>query len=88
MEWFDPHRYPNELPHMLTDGLIGGVICYGHAENALADFLENSKKHEEKSFLSRIIWGKPVESVEKGWRLSKKCGKGAGRGTVKGGIFV
>lgn len=42
MEWFDPHRYPNELPHMLTDGLIGGVICYGHAENALADFLENS----------------------------------------------
>ena len=27
---------------MLTDGLIGGVICYGHAENALADFLETS----------------------------------------------
>ena len=42
MEWFDPYRYPDELPHMLTDGLIGGVICYGHAENALADFLETS----------------------------------------------
>ena len=42
MEWFDSHKYPDELPHMLTDGLIGGVICYGHAENALADFLETS----------------------------------------------
>ncbi len=42
MEWLDSSRYPNQLPHMLTDGLVGGVICYGHAENAVADFLAKS----------------------------------------------
>lgn len=42
MEWFDPDRHPDELPHMLTDGLVGGVICYGHAEKKLADYLEHS----------------------------------------------
>ena len=31
MEWFDQERHPDELPRMLTDGLVGGIICFGHA---------------------------------------------------------
>ncbi len=38
LEWFDQERHPNELPRMLTDGLVGGIICFGHAG-------ENVEKH-------------------------------------------
>src|SRR5690606_3937110 len=31
VEWFDQERHPNDLPRMLTDGLVGGIVCFGHA---------------------------------------------------------
>ena len=43
IEWFDQERYQNDLPRLLTDGLVGGIICYGHASERInAEFAKGS----------------------------------------------
>ncbi len=39
VEWFDQERHPNELPRLLTDGLVGGVVCFGHADGRIESHL-------------------------------------------------
>ncbi len=39
VEWFDQERNPNDLPRMLTDGLVGGIVCFGHANERIEPLL-------------------------------------------------
>ena len=38
-DWFDPYRYPDEIPALLTDGLIGGLLIAGNPAGASERFL-------------------------------------------------
>lgn len=38
VEWFDQERHPDELPRLLTDGLVGGVVCFGHADERIEEY--------------------------------------------------
>lgn len=41
-DWFDPYRYPDEIPALLTDGLIGGLLIAGNPAGASEKFLRES----------------------------------------------
>ncbi len=43
LEWFDQKRNPDELPRMLTDGLVGGIVCFGHASDNVEKQFNNMK---------------------------------------------
>lgn len=40
-EWFDPENYPEELPSLFVDGLVGGLIIAGNPYGASAEYLRN-----------------------------------------------
>lgn len=40
LEWFDPHRNAAELPQMLTNGLVGGLLIAGAPANAAKKFID------------------------------------------------
>lgn len=41
-DWFDSRRYPDEIPALMTDGLIGGLLIAGNPFNAAAEYLEKN----------------------------------------------
>lgn len=38
-DWFDPIHHPDELPELLTDGLVGGLLIAGNPCGASEEFL-------------------------------------------------
>lgn len=40
LEWFDSHRNAAELPQMLTNGLVGGLLIAGAPANAAKEFID------------------------------------------------
>ncbi len=38
-DWFDPINHPDELPELLTDGLVGGLLIAGNPRGASERFL-------------------------------------------------
>ncbi len=43
LEWFDPEQNFEELPRMLTDRLVGGIVCFGHASGTVAERLDHAR---------------------------------------------
>ena len=41
-DWFDPYRYPDDIPALLTDGLIGGLLIAGNPAGASERFLREN----------------------------------------------
>ncbi|WP_419647202.1 LacI family DNA-binding transcriptional regulator [Victivallis vadensis] len=42
VDWFDPFRHPDEVPAILTDGLIGGLLIAGNPIGASEQYLRES----------------------------------------------
>jgi LacI family transcriptional regulator len=56
LEWFDPIHFTDEIPGIMTDGLIGGLLVVGNPAGASREFLEN------RFHLPFVRIGEPAEN--------------------------